>query len=48
MTRPTETAKPVVVQFDVDETLIHTGRLRRQEVEVRGRLLLSITKSTVA
>jgi hypothetical protein len=35
MTRPTETAKPVVVPFDVNETQIHTGRVRRKEVEVR-------------
>jgi hypothetical protein len=48
MTRPTETAKPVVVPFDVDETLIHTGRVRRQKVEVRGRFLMPMTKSIVA
>jgi len=24
-TRPTQTAKPVVVLFDVDETLVHRG-----------------------
>jgi hypothetical protein len=48
MTRLTETAKPVVVPFDVDETLIHTGRVRGQKVEVRGRFLMPMTKSTVA
>jgi hypothetical protein len=40
MTRPTETAKPVVVPFDVDETLIHTGRVRPQ----RSRFVMPMTE----